>query len=93
MAVLPELAGFASNSGVLGFDSLRVQLTVLQYYLSGLLGFLIIEMLANWGMLNHTQTLMLDLKEPVRSLLSVFERSWRGYYFNSFPHSRSVYAS
>ena len=53
MALLPERARSASYPGQSSVPRLgvpAVRLTLPQYYLSGLLGFLIIEMLANWGM-------------------------------------------
>ena len=52
LALLPECPGLASHTGWYNFsvaDPRCVRLTPWQYYLSGLLGFLIIEMLANWG--------------------------------------------
>ena len=52
LALLPECPGLASHTGwhkLFVMNVQRARLTPSQYYLSGLLGFLIIEMLANWG--------------------------------------------
>ena len=62
----------------------------LQYYLSGLFGFLIIEMLANWGkslcLAIHSQVVHINF----HSILPVSECSWRGHYINCVLDSRLV---
>lgn len=62
----------------------RDDLLPIQYYLSSLVGFLIIEMVASWGncqiQSKHTRMLICSLR-----LLSLSQRTWEGYNSDCIP--------